>query len=325
VQLFSKIQDRLVSLIDESTESLKIAVTWFTNHDIFNAILKKLENPGFKVELIVLNDKINNKQEGVNFQRLIDLKGDFYYCEVESMVHHKFCIIDEKFVVTGSYNWTYYAENRNWENVVVINEGTIVRAYVEEFNKVINCHSKVYNIASKQRLSTIDTNNYLQTDYVYQAQKEKQKGNDLKAAKILTEILRINHKQDHILKERNEILKKYNRGAFEVSPVEIGILFQSGYTMVIPAFTQLPIRVIKGGNTTVNDQKGISVTIQMRDYIPKTILNLSLKDIKPSPANTLKIEHKLTLDKSGLLTVYCKEVDGYNRTDSKWTNLKDWL
>ena len=95
MQLFKNIQDELIARIDMANQSLKIAVTWFTNHDLFNAILKKLNNPNFEVSLIVLNDKINNKREGVNFQHLINAKGNFYYSSVENMVHHKFCIIDD--------------------------------------------------------------------------------------------------------------------------------------------------------------------------------------------------------------------------------------
>ena len=120
MQLFTNIQDELIKRINQSTDNLKIAVTWFTNHDLFDAVIKKLANPEYKVTLIVLNDRINNKQEGVNFQRLIESNGSFYYSSVENMVHHKFCIIDDKIVITGSYNWTYYAENRNWENIVIL-------------------------------------------------------------------------------------------------------------------------------------------------------------------------------------------------------------
>ena len=116
--LFRKIQDELISQINLAENSLKIAVTWFTNHELFNAVLSKLDKEGFHASLMVLNDRINNKKEGVDFQQFIKKKGNFYYSVVENMVHHKFCIIDDKIVVTGSYNWTYYAEQRNWENVM---------------------------------------------------------------------------------------------------------------------------------------------------------------------------------------------------------------
>jgi len=85
---------------------------------------------GLFSNLVVLNDRINNKREGVNFQALINRKGKFYYSDVDQMLHHKFCIVDEKRVVTGLYNWTYHAESRNWENMQEITEPSAVDQYV---------------------------------------------------------------------------------------------------------------------------------------------------------------------------------------------------
>ena len=57
--LFENIQNELLNKIEQSEKSLKIAVTWFTNRKLFNAILQKLTNQDFEVELIVQNDRIN--------------------------------------------------------------------------------------------------------------------------------------------------------------------------------------------------------------------------------------------------------------------------
>ena len=150
MQYFNNIQNELIKAINNSNLSLKVAVTWFTNNDLYEAILKKIEtNKDFKLELIVLNDRINNKIEGVNFQNLINLGSEFYFSNVEKMVHHKFCIIDDEVIITGSYNWTYYAENRNWENIIFINDKEIVDGYIQEFNKLKQSHEKIENVSEK--------------------------------------------------------------------------------------------------------------------------------------------------------------------------------
>ncbi len=326
MQKFNNIQQELIDRIKIAKSSIKIAVTWFTNRDLFNELLEKLDKGGISVELIVLNDRINNKREGCNFQSFIDNAGQFYYCDVNSMVHHKFCIIDDELVITGSYNWTYYAENRNWENIVVIEDSSIVAGYVDEFEKIKKAHTLIKEVSKAANTSNrIDENDYLKSDYLFQAADEKKKGNELEAAKIYTELLRIDDKQTKVINERNEILNKINNQKFEVSPFEIGILFQSGYTAVIPAFIPLPFSTTKGGRTTIEEQKSISITIQKFDIIHKTILELSLKNIKPSSLGTNKVEHKLTLEQNGLLTVACREIDGFNRVDKKWINIKNCL
>ena len=147
----------------------------------------------------------------------------------------------------------------------------------------------------------------------------------MEVAKIYTELLRIDNKQTKVINDRNEILNKINNQKFEVSPFEIGILFQSGYTTVIPAFIPLPFSTTKGGRTTIEEQKSISITIQKFDIVHKTVLELNLKNIKPSPIGTNKVEHKLTLEQNGLLTVECREVDGFNRVDTKRLNIKNCL
>jgi phosphatidylserine/phosphatidylglycerophosphate/cardiolipin synthase-like enzyme len=51
-------------------------------------------------------------------------------------MHHKFMIIDGKIVVTGSYNWSYSAEEKNDENLVVILSPNTAKLYETEFNRI---------------------------------------------------------------------------------------------------------------------------------------------------------------------------------------------
>lgn len=325
MQLFKNIQDELITRITEAEYSLKIAVTWFTNHDLFNAIVKKLDNPEFKVSLIVLNDRINNKMEGLNFQQLINKNGCFYYSGIENMVHHKFCIIDDTIVITGSYNWTYYAENRNWENIVVLDNGNIVEAYIEEFEKVTQSHEQIHNVSAKQKMDFgINSNEYLTTDYTFQAKKEEQRGNDIAVAKIYTEILRLNNKQPEIQKARTAVVQKINNKRFETCPFEIGILFKNGYAMVIPSFAPLPITIKRKGNTPISDATSLQITIQKYDFIHQNILQFTLDNLKIAPADTPKIEHTITVDQTGIITVHCAELNGYGRTKIIKADLKNY-
>lgn len=58
-------------------------------------------------------------------------------------MHNKFCIIDNQIVITGSYNWTYYAENKNWENILITKNSAIINQYRVEFNKIKTTLQKV--------------------------------------------------------------------------------------------------------------------------------------------------------------------------------------
>lgn len=323
---FSNIEQEILKQISEANESLKIAVTWFTNHVFYHALAGKLRDSSFNLEIIVLNDRINNKNEGINFQELIDLGAKFYYSDLENMVHHKFCIVDEKCVITGSYNWTYYAENRNWENIVILNSRESVNAFKFEFDRLIKSHKLITNIKENQKLSvSINSNDYLITDYIFQAQHEKENGDDLIAGKIYSELLKLNRKDEVAAKAQNQILSKYNSNEeFNVSPYEIGIEYKTGYNMAIPAFEKLPFSVVKGGKTVMDNQTSVLVKVQKFDVIPKTIFQFTINNLRPSPSNTEKVKYIFNLEKDGTLTVICKEVGGTSQI-TKVENIKKWL
>ncbi len=51
-------------------------------------------------------------------------------------LHHKVIVVDERTVITGSYNFTSSAERDNDENLVIVDDPALARAYLEEFERV---------------------------------------------------------------------------------------------------------------------------------------------------------------------------------------------
>lgn len=245
------------------------------------------------------------------------------------MVHHKFCIIDDKIVITGSYNWTYYAENRNWENIIVIENEASVKAYIQEFEKIKASHEKVKQVSEKRKLSVmLETTEYLQTDYFLQAKNQQQRGNDISAAKVYTEIVKLNSTQaEEAQKERSEIISRLNNERLEVCPFEIGIVYHNGYQAAIPSFSLLPIAVTKGGRNVNANTTALTVTIQKRDYTNTVnLLAFTIKGLKACPANTEKLEIKLYIGHDGIMAVDCRELNGYNRIkETQYVDLKNYL
>ena len=48
-------------------------------------------------------------------------------------MHNKFAIIDNRILLTGSYNWTFSANNRNDENLMVIDDPEIIEIFQNQF------------------------------------------------------------------------------------------------------------------------------------------------------------------------------------------------
>jgi phosphatidylserine/phosphatidylglycerophosphate/cardiolipin synthase-like enzyme len=51
-------------------------------------------------------------------------------------LHHKLIVIDDRLVISGSYNFTASAERENDENLLVIADAGLARAYREEFERL---------------------------------------------------------------------------------------------------------------------------------------------------------------------------------------------
>lgn len=133
---FSGILQKLLQELNEAKKTIFVAVAWFTNDDIFGMLCMKLKE-GIKVELIIINDYINNWEFGLPFQTFVDLGGKLYLSEYPSIMHHKFCLIDNETIFNGSYNWTYYAEMRNDENCMLFKgKPNLMKEFKTEFKKL---------------------------------------------------------------------------------------------------------------------------------------------------------------------------------------------
>jgi hypothetical protein len=135
--LFKGIEEELLNDLSNAKNEIKIAVAWFTNHKLYDIICKKIEQ-GLKVTTVVIYDPINVREGGLDWQNYIDIGGVLYMSKYPDIMHHKFCLIDNKTLYNGSYNWTYYAERYNIENTIKFtNEHNLNKEFDSEFDMII--------------------------------------------------------------------------------------------------------------------------------------------------------------------------------------------
>lgn len=135
---FSKIRSEIISRLDSAVCNVKVAMAWFTSCELFDSLLRCL-NRNVEVELILLDNAINYMDYAPDFNIFIKAGGKLRIatCNIGFM-HHKFCLIDDRIAITGSYNWTYYAETRNVENIVITDNLEIVNLYLAEHKRLTN-------------------------------------------------------------------------------------------------------------------------------------------------------------------------------------------
>lgn len=132
---FDKIQAEILRELDKAKFTVWVAVSWFSNKPLFDKLVE-LKERGVNVQVIIVDDDNNRKNAQpieVFESKRMPKKG--YYGN--NIMHNKFCIIDSKTVINGSYNWSNSAEYHN-ENITVIRSRKLAEKFSEQFIKFKN-------------------------------------------------------------------------------------------------------------------------------------------------------------------------------------------
>ena len=121
---------KIKNALKEAREEIYFMTFSFTHESIANALLMK-NLDGVKIKGIF--EKRGTGSEYSKYKVL-----DYQGAEVRKdssggVMHHKVFIIDNKTVITGSFNPSNNADKRNDENVLIIHDKDVALRYLEEF------------------------------------------------------------------------------------------------------------------------------------------------------------------------------------------------
>lgn len=143
ISKFDKIKEIILNEITSANFVIWVAVAWFTDNDLANALYKKSKT-GVNIQIILNDDQINAKlaQKLVKYFETykVPLEENF-----SMLMHHKFCMIDFKKVIHGSYNWTVKA-NYNNETISIVDNRETAEIFAMEF---INLKKKLLSAQNK--------------------------------------------------------------------------------------------------------------------------------------------------------------------------------
>lgn len=129
---FTDIKTQILNRLQEAEKEILIAVSWFTDREIFNLVMKKLGD-GVSVQLITRNDYLNNHESALPWQTFVKQGGVLRFCGPGNLLHYKFVVTDQNLVMATSYNWCCFAGNNNRENLFLIRDPETVRSFTEEY------------------------------------------------------------------------------------------------------------------------------------------------------------------------------------------------
>lgn len=319
---FKNIRKSILGEIEKANSSLKVAVYWFTNHELFDLLYLKQLN-GVQCELIIHNDYINNRETGLPFQKFIDASGKFYFSDEENPMHNKFCIIDNKVLINGSYNWTYYSESKNRENILIIKEeAEVIKAFEKEFSQLVKLVNPLQTIFRLTKFELEENNllqnqDYLAHDIIYQA-KASNKPEMVKAA---FEIAPQNLSIQKIANDLGLIKKFKLKSSVWVSIVNDGVKLIASKGASIPATFTTIVRTSYANQTK-------SVTDIVYGEFNKASANeklaqMTLDGLPQKPAGKAEVKFTFSVDIDGNLRIEKLSLD--NGKKSFFSKKAEWL
>jgi phosphatidylserine/phosphatidylglycerophosphate/cardiolipin synthase-like enzyme len=127
-------QQRLYELISEAKQSVSFLAYSFTSDALVEAILERAA-AGVTIAGVLDESQALGNQGG-EYQRMLESGLDVRLDGNPVTMHHKVLIIDDRIVVTGSYNFSQNAETRNDENTLILYSPEIAELYMAEFERV---------------------------------------------------------------------------------------------------------------------------------------------------------------------------------------------
>jgi phosphatidylserine/phosphatidylglycerophosphate/cardiolipin synthase-like enzyme len=129
----------LYNLLNNAEESIHFLAFSFTSNEL-GAVIREKAEAGLVVQGVMDEEQIASNT-GTEFDPFRQAGLDVLIDGNEGQMHHKVFIIDGQIVVTGSYNFSRSAEERNDETIFVIYNADIARFFLEEFQRVYeNAH-----------------------------------------------------------------------------------------------------------------------------------------------------------------------------------------
>ena len=127
------VANHVLQRLAAATRSIHFMTFSYTSDPIATTMIKKAQ-AGVLVQGVF--ETQNAHGSGSQFDRL--KQGGVEVLEDGNcyILHHKVMVLDDRTVITGSYNFTSSAEQDNDENLVIVDDPALARAYLDEFARV---------------------------------------------------------------------------------------------------------------------------------------------------------------------------------------------
>ncbi len=125
-------QDAIAKTIAEAKDAIYVQAYSFTSAPIAEALVGAYKR-GIKIVAILDKSQKTERYSGASF--LANAGITVLIDDAHAIAHNKVMIIDGKTVITGSFNFTKGAEEKNAENLMILENSELANVYMENWEK----------------------------------------------------------------------------------------------------------------------------------------------------------------------------------------------
>ena len=127
------LEDAIIPVINSATKSIRFLAFSFTDYPLANAMIQRSQTG---VNVAGVFDKTQSGGQGAEIGTLLCAQVPVRQDGNPQFMHNKTIVVDERYVITGSLNYSTSAETSNDENVIIIDNPDIAKLYMQDFERV---------------------------------------------------------------------------------------------------------------------------------------------------------------------------------------------
>lgn len=132
----SSIQTKeIIKCLQQAEKSIDVCVFSISNKPLSSEIISAHQR-GIMIRVVVSNCILLEQSKELQRFRTVGIEIKYQKNWSNSYMHNKYAIVDTKWLIQGSLNWTHQATFDNWENVIITDSPSLVKAYSMDFENI---------------------------------------------------------------------------------------------------------------------------------------------------------------------------------------------
>lgn len=127
------LEQAIIPLVNSAAKSIRFLAFSYTDFPLAEAMIKRAQSG---VNVAGVFEKVGSDTDAAELKTLSCAQIPVRQDGNGGFMHNKVIVVDERFVITGSLNFSTNAEESNDENVIIIDNPEIAKLYLQDFERV---------------------------------------------------------------------------------------------------------------------------------------------------------------------------------------------